>query len=125
MAFSIVIPEGRLVRSKLTNPRVIKLIFLPALTSMVALPPALLERNPSKEEVDLRVCSSVGTGVGVGVGFRVGVGVGFLVGIGVGLGEGSAVGVGSMVGVGVNSSWGCRLSEAEKNRAKDKRDDDD
>jgi len=105
----MVFPAGIEEISKLTNPRVIRLLFRPARISIVVLPPPLLDWKPSKLDAAERVIVKmvgVGLGVGVAVGFGVGVDVGFFVGVG--LLSASSFGVGvevaDSVGVGEGSS---------------------
>jgi hypothetical protein len=83
------------LKSKLTKPRVMRLMFLPARISTPVLPPPLLDRNPSRAALEVIVLVwGVGVGVVVGEGVEVGDGVGDGEGDGVGEEVGVDVGVG-------------------------------
>ncbi len=111
----IIAPAGISESSKLTNPRVTRLVFLPARISSALFPPLLLERNPSSSANDVIILVLI-----LGVGDKVALGVtdGFFVGLKAPLVKGSvAVGDGAVdgpsetngvcrgVGVGVNPEF--------------------
>ncbi len=95
-------------KSKLTNPRVIKLLFLPARTSTLLFPPPLLDLNPSIE-ADEVIVFVVETGVGEAVDVGLGVGFGLFVGLGVAVGEPDGVSVSVGVGETVSVAGGASL----------------
>lgn len=92
--------------SKLTKPRVMRLEFRPTRISRVALPPPLLDLNPSRSPFEFRVVEAE-VGVGEGIGDLVGVGDGVLVFVGVMVADTSAV----IVAMGVNVSVGVGETE--------------
>ena len=102
---------GRVDKSKLTKIREVRVVLWPTSKYQSVLPPPLLERQPSREAVDVMVkvwevtvgvaACTVGFSELKGVEVGLDVGVGLVVGEGEGSGEGDRVGSGVVVGMGV------------------------